>query len=195
MIYNWRRRCLLSLSVVSVVLIVTVLNCTTVKKLLNKYQGRGLVDGRSMVAASAYKNRDVIVSVRHAALYREVCQIVEHVDDIEELLSMYRECAAMTGLFKQLAARHQTDVAYYYGSMEIVYRLSDLRNSGGIDGLLELLQDNDLVFDGEMALLLGNAISRCGMRAIPQLKLVKGEKAVFAREIIECIERGDEFGP
>ena len=72
------------------------------------------------------------------------------------------------------------------------YRLAELGRDGNADalrGLAHLLMDEQYQ-SGQLSMIAG-IISEVGEKAVPYLEEVTGPRAFIARDIIECINRGD----
>jgi hypothetical protein len=86
---------------------------------------------------------------------------------------------------------------YGYAALGVGWRLGNLRTQAAADVLTGLLCDESLVWDGEGALTIGTAITRCGTRCLPGLSGVPAEhpQKRFAEDLAQYIIQGKEFGP
>lgn len=78
----------------------------------------------------------------------------------------------------------------------LIRRLAELDSDEATKVLVDLYANNVLGWDGEFGLNAAHAISRCGRRAIPYLaKTSFGDRSAHVKEVIQCIEKGELYGP
>jgi len=134
-------------------------------------------------------------------LHREIRSLLKDVTSAATLKACYYACAENIEPFNR---RHEGNLKivnpFFIAEGQVEIRLAELGTDEGARALVGLLGDERLSFDGEGALNIGNAISRCGARALPYLEEVRAgspsaSKRLFASELIQYVRAGRIFGP
>jgi hypothetical protein len=133
----------------------------------------------------------------HARVYQQTQDIVRHVASAAELKSLFVEC---TRRWRAAPDRPQEQLKWIdpYCTVRdaILFRLAELDSEEATKILVDLYSNDTLSWGGESGLNGGNAISRCGRRALSHLKSTDfGARKAVVRQIVACIEKGELYGP
>ena len=133
----------------------------------------------------------------HQNGYQQVADLVGELSSPSALKMLFYEChRVMAESPEAPQERLKWTDPHWEASNAILFRLADLNSDRATRTLIELFADDHLRWDGEGALNVCNAISRCGQRALPYLAEVKSTRwAGVIPDLVAQIEKGEFYGP
>jgi hypothetical protein len=133
----------------------------------------------------------------HASVYQQVRSIVSQVSSPSELKALFVACAQRwKAAPEEPQERLQWMNAHSEACEAILPRLAELNSAEASEVLVDLYRDETFGWDGEFSLNAAHAISRCGKRAIPHLlKITSSRRKPTIRKLIDCINKGELYGP
>jgi len=133
----------------------------------------------------------------HHRVYRQEDDVVRQISSVSELKTLFLECNQRWKSAPEMPQeRLQWVDPHCEAQNAILFRLADINSGEATKVLIDLYADETLGWDGEFSLNAGNAISRCGSKALPHLaKLQLGARKGAIQRIMSCIEKGERYGP
>lgn len=133
----------------------------------------------------------------HKQVYGQIKAMIRPLSSSVELKALFLECHHR---WRTAPEMPQERLQWINPNSQACYaairRLAELDSDEATKVLVDLYANKTLRWDGEFAMNAAHAISRCGKRAIPYLaKNSFGDRSAHFQEVIQCIEKGELYGP
>ena len=133
----------------------------------------------------------------HKQVSEQIKAAIQPLSSPVELKALFLECHYR---WKTAPAVPQERLQWIDPSSEacdaVIRRLAELDSDEATKVLVDLYANNTFGWDGASSLNAAHSISRCGKRAIPYLaKASFGDRSAHVQSIMQCVEKGELYGP
>lgn len=133
----------------------------------------------------------------HDQVDRRIRTAIRSLSSASELKVLFLECHLRWRTAPELPQERLTWIdPNAHACDAVIRRLAELDSEEAAKVLVDLYANKAFHWDGAFGLNAAHAISRYGKRAIPYLaKTSFGDRSAHIQEVVQCIKKGELYGP